>query len=171
MSNNAYTESWLVGPQSTKFYTRTYSPPSQPKAVVVFLHGFAEHIGRYTHFHPWLAAKGIAVFAYDQRGYGLTAQDKGGNKSRDSAYGKTSWKEQMDDIAWAVQHASKTFEGVPLFLMGHSMVSLVLSTCLHFNFIANELSIGRCRSSWFWLSGIWRFKRVNAQIPLGNHLN
>ncbi|CAA7258986.1 unnamed protein product [Cyclocybe aegerita] len=122
MSTSQLTEAWLEGPQSTKFYTRTYTPSSSaPKAALVFVHGFAEHIARYSHFHPLLAEKGVAVFAYDQRGFGQTAQDSKGNKSKTSAYGKTSWKEQMADIEWALEHVKKSFEGVPLFLMGHSM--------------------------------------------------
>lgn len=164
---NVYTESWLVGPQSTKFYTRTYLPPSQPKAAVVFVHGFAEHIGRYTHFHPLFAAKGIAIFTYDQRGYGLTAQDTGGNRSKDSAYGKTSWKEQMEDIAWAVQYAKTTFGSVPLFLMGHSMVCDILG-------IADASTpgynvSGRRRISWFWMYRIRESKCVNVEIPLRDY--
>lgn len=117
-----YTETWLAGPSSTQFYTRTYTPAIPAKAAVVFAHGFAEHVGRYTHFHPILAQSGVAVFAFDQRGFGLTGQDTTGKKSPDSAYGKTSWKEQMADVAWAVEHAKTAFSGVPVFLMGHSMV-------------------------------------------------
>lgn len=122
----SYTESWLVGPQATKFYTRTYLPASKekPHAAIVFLHGFAEHIGRYTEYHPLFSSRGIAVFTYDQRGFGLTAQDTNGNKSKGSSYGKTSWVEQMQDAAWAIQHAKETFGSIPLFLMGHSMVYL-----------------------------------------------
>ena len=125
MSNLPYSEAWLTGPSSTQFYTRTYTPESSipTKAAVVFVHGFAEHIGRYTHFHPLLSAHGIAVFAYDQRGFGLTAQDTKGNKSKSSTYGKTCWKDQMVDIEWAVGHTLKSFEGKPVFLMGHSMVN------------------------------------------------
>jgi acylglycerol lipase len=123
-ASTSYKEEWLTGPQSTQFYTRTYLPPGEasPKAVIVFVHGFAEHIGRYTHFHPWLAQRGIAVFAFDQRGYGLTAQDTTGKKSKTSAYGKTCWKDQMGDIDWALKHARNLFPGIPIFLMGHSMV-------------------------------------------------
>ncbi|KAH9485599.1 Putative monoglyceride lipase [Psilocybe cubensis] len=122
MSTEAFTESWLEGPKATQFYTRTYpASTSPPKAVVVFVHGFAEHIGRYSHFHPILASRGISVFAYDQRGFGLTGQDTTGKKSKSSAYGKTSWKEQMLDIDWALGHVKTSFKGVPIFLMGHSM--------------------------------------------------
>lgn len=124
MSTESYTETWLAGPGSTQFYTRTYTlgPDVPTKAVVVALHGFAEHVARYVHFHPLIAARGIAVFAFDQRGFGLTAQDTTGKKSKESAYGKTSWREQMADIEWTLGHAKKTYEGVPLFLLGHSMV-------------------------------------------------
>ena len=127
MSNLPYSEAWLAGPSSTQFYTRTYTPEplESTKAAIVFVHGFAEHIGRYTHFHPLLSAHGIAVFAYDQRGFGLTAQDTKGNKSKNSAYGKTCWKDQLADIEWAVEHTHKLFQGKPLFLMGHSMVNFM----------------------------------------------
>ncbi|TFK44955.1 Alpha/Beta hydrolase protein [Crucibulum laeve] len=123
MSARAYTESWLSGPHSTQFYTRTYPAAStgKPKAAFVFIHGFAEHIGRYSHIHPVLAERGVGVFAFDQRGYGLTAQDTEGKKSKGSTYGKTSWKEQMGDVQWAIEQAKKAWEGVPVFLMGHSM--------------------------------------------------
>lgn len=125
MSDSPFTESWLSGPQGTRFFTRTYhpSPSSHTKAVVVFVHGFAEHIARYEHVFPRWSSHGIAVFAYDQRGFGRTALDEQ-NKSKDSAYAKTSWKEQLEDIEWAVQHTKRQFTGVPVFLYGHSMVGL-----------------------------------------------
>ncbi|KAF8648506.1 hypothetical protein AX16_006212 [Volvariella volvacea WC 439] len=119
-SDDTFTVQWIEGPSGTKFYTRTYRP-ANPKAVILFVHGFAEHIARYKHFHPRLAAEGIAVFAFDQRGFGLTAQDTEGNKSKDSSYGKTSWNDQMQDIDYMLGHVKETFKGVPLFLMGHSM--------------------------------------------------
>jgi hypothetical protein len=133
MSPAPYTEAWLEGPSKTRFYTRTYAPEEfQPaRAVIVFIHGFAEHVGRYTHFHPLFARKGFAVFAIDQRGFGLTGQDEE-KRSKGSAYGKTSWKEQMADIAWAIVHAKEAFKGVPVILMGHSMVSSSLTLCVIF---------------------------------------
>jgi acylglycerol lipase len=122
MSSPSFTEQWLVGPQSTKFYTRTYSA-SSPKAALVFIHGFAEHIDRYKDIHPKFAEKGITVFTFDQRGFGRTALDQK-EKSKDSLYGKTGWEDQMGDIQWALSHISSLegVKGLPLFLMGHSMV-------------------------------------------------
>jgi acylglycerol lipase len=128
MSTAFYTEAWLQGPSKTQFYTRTYLPEDgQPvRAVIVFIHGFAEHVGRYTHFHPLFSKQGFAVFAIDQRGFGLTGQDVE-KRSKGSAYGKTTWKDQIGDIAWAVGHAKESFKGVPVFLMGHSMVTSFMS--------------------------------------------
>jgi pimeloyl-ACP methyl ester carboxylesterase len=133
MSNLPYSEAWLAGPSSTQFYTRTYTPVSldSTKAAIVFVHGFAEHIGRYTHFHPLLSTRGIAVFTYDQRGFGLTAQDTKGNKSKSSTYGKTCWKDQLADIEWAVEHTRKLFQDKPVFLMGHSMVNFTVTLVLN----------------------------------------
>lgn len=120
MSSPPYTEAWLTSHSNTKLYTRTYAA-AEPKAVLVFVHGFCEHVGRYEHAHPKWAERGITVFAYDGRGFGRSALDKE-NKSKDSAYGKTSWKDQFLDIEWAIGHVKTEHEGVPVFLMGHSMV-------------------------------------------------
>ena len=121
MSPSSFTESWLCGPKDCQLYTRTYKA-DQPKAVVVFVHGFNEHIGRYEHVHSVFKDRGITVFCYDQRGFGKTALDE--NKSKDSTYGKTSWKDQAADIEWAVKYAHGEFGDLPTFLVGHSMVRL-----------------------------------------------
>ncbi|THH14127.1 hypothetical protein EW146_g6166 [Bondarzewia mesenterica] len=122
MATLSYVETWITGPLSTSFYTRLYTPPSAPpRGAIVFVHGYIEHIGRYEQVHGDWAARGFAVFAYDQRGFGRTALDA--EKSVASVYGQTGGTpERMMDVEWAVKYASRKFEGVPLFLMGHSMV-------------------------------------------------
>ncbi|KAF7966674.1 hypothetical protein HWV62_37502 [Athelia sp. TMB] len=119
MSSTSFTESYLPGPQGTLFYTRKYIPQSSTKAVVVSVHGFNEHIGRFAHIHPSFAERGIAVFTFDQRGFGQTVQHKDNGAGK--KYAQTSWKEQLEDIEWAVKEARKGYEDVPVFLMGHSM--------------------------------------------------
>ncbi|PAV15486.1 lysophospholipase [Pyrrhoderma noxium] len=148
-STNTYSEHWLTGPQSTKFYVRTYPAQSQseptspaattapptttttsataPKGILVFLHGFIEHIGRYSHVFPHWSSRGFHVFAFDQRGFGQTASHPT-NKSPDSSYAKTSGEHQLEDAEWAVKTAKEHFssgeqggEELPVFVMGHSM--------------------------------------------------
>ena len=121
----AFTEAWLPGPDGTQFYTRTYpSVPNPPRAVLVFVHGFAEHAGRYVWAHGEYAARGVTVFAYDQRGFGRTALDKA-HKSAGSGYGRTSARAQLGDIEWWVRHVKREYADVPVFLMGHSMVRVI----------------------------------------------
>lgn len=129
MSSTSFTESYLPGPQGTVFYTRKYTPQSATRAVLVFVHGFNEHIARFAHVHPLFAERGIALFAFDQRGFGQTVfhKDNGAGKK----YAQTSWKQQLEDIEWAIKEARQGYENLPVFLMGHSMVSLhnCISSC------------------------------------------
>ncbi|KAH9935223.1 lysophospholipase [Epithele typhae] len=117
-----FTEEWLPGWDGLNFYTRTYTPADgAPRAVVLFVHGFAEYIGRYEWAHGVYATRGIAVVAFDQRGFGLTAMGDSAHVSKASKYGKTSWRNQFADIDWWLRHVRDRFPGVPVFLMGHSM--------------------------------------------------
>jgi pimeloyl-ACP methyl ester carboxylesterase len=120
---SSFTEAWIPGPKSTSFYTRTYHPTSaSPSAVVVFIHGFTEHVARYEHVHMRWADRGFVVFTFDQRGFGRTALDP--KKSASAVYGRTGDADQISDIEWALRVAQEVNPTVPLFLMGHSMVRL-----------------------------------------------
>ncbi|KDE06869.1 hypothetical protein MVLG_02904 [Microbotryum lychnidis-dioicae p1A1 Lamole] len=117
MSSNSSTAS-IEGPQGLSFFTKTWTPPqgTATVATVCFVHGFVEHLRRYDHVFDRFAQQGLAVFAYDQRGFGQTAVDLGGNNQ-----GVTSWPQQLADLTFFVDHASKLNPDKPLFLYGHSM--------------------------------------------------
>lgn len=130
---STFSESWLKGPSGTSFYTRRYTPTSRnektPRAVIVFIHGYDEHIGRYEKFHRAWAARGFSVFAFDLRGFGRTALDEA-HRSPGSVYGKMGTV--LRDVEWAVRYASRiSTKEVPVYLMGHSMVRLLRH--LHIN--------------------------------------
>ncbi|KAI0046863.1 alpha beta-hydrolase [Auriscalpium vulgare] len=114
-----FTELWLPGGDGHRFYTRTYAA-STPKAALLFVHGFAEHVERYDDFLSQWPQRGITVFAFDLRGFGRTALDAA-HRSPDSAYGKTNWRLQLADVDWWAQHLLKENANVPIFLMGNSL--------------------------------------------------
>ncbi|GJE88928.1 lysophospholipase [Phanerochaete sordida] len=114
----AFTEAWCPGFDGTKFYTRTWAADS-PKAVAIFLHGFADHVARYDGVHTTWASRNITVFAYDQRGFGRTALDEV-NKSPASAYGKTNTAYELQDIEFWINYTSAKYPALPLFLIGYS---------------------------------------------------
>ncbi|KAJ7651359.1 lysophospholipase [Roridomyces roridus] len=120
--SDSYKEEWLTGPHQTSFYTRLYRPPPESalSGVLVFVHGYDEHISRpdYERMHAAWAARGFALFAWDLRGFGRTALDAA--KSPGSSYGQM--EEVLGDLEWALQHTRSLFpRPTPLFLMGHSM--------------------------------------------------
>ncbi|KAI0312007.1 lysophospholipase [Amylostereum chailletii] len=124
-----YTEAWLSGHHNlppVTLYTRTYTPPGQPKGALIFIHGFCEHVARYAEAHQIWASRGFIVFAFDQRGFGRTSLEVDGRQRKavggeQVTYGQTGQEEQMGDVEWAVGHVKEIWPGVPIFLMGRSM--------------------------------------------------
>ncbi len=47
-------------------------PPAKAVARLFFQHGVGEHVGRYTRVFDALAERGVAVFAFDAHGHGLS---------------------------------------------------------------------------------------------------
>jgi len=89
---------------------RDWVPSSAPAAVVVMVHGIAEHSGRYERTGSLLADAGFLVRSFDLIGFGATGGPRGDI---------TEWGLYHDQIerhmAWARD------QGVPVVLLGHSM--------------------------------------------------
>ncbi len=49
---------------------RAWLPDGPPRAVILAVHGFNDYSNAFTDFGEFAAAQGIAVYAYDQRGFG-----------------------------------------------------------------------------------------------------
>jgi alpha-beta hydrolase superfamily lysophospholipase len=105
-------EGLFDGPDGLKLYERWWHPEGEPKAVVVIVHGLAEHSGRYSHVAEHLTRNGYAVGALDMRGHG---------KSEGERVWVESFDEFLDDTASFLARVSELLPGVPTFLMGHSM--------------------------------------------------
>ncbi|WP_280505675.1 alpha/beta hydrolase [Nocardia farcinica] len=100
-----------------RIFWRAWLPDGSARAVVVLVHGVAEHSGRYAHVGEALAGTGYAVYALDHIGHGRS----GGHRANlDSVDGAADNVEQLRSIA-EQQHP-----GAPVFLLGHSMGSLIV---------------------------------------------
>ncbi|WWD17260.1 hypothetical protein CI109_101698 [Kwoniella shandongensis] len=137
------TEEWVLGPENTPFYTKRWHPANEePKACIIFVHGFAEHIARYDNFFQLLAAppSSLHITAYDQRGHGRTSQapltatspevvawKNEGKTVKLEKNGKRrtgGWGKVFGDMEWFVRRESeraKALGGKKLFLHGFSM--------------------------------------------------
>lgn len=102
-----------------KFHTHgceVYGFHSQPKkinAVVVLVHGFGEHSGRYIeNVIPMLLASNLAVITYDNVGHGKSSGKRGHCSSYNSL---------LDILGDIIEKAEKLAPNLPVFLYGHSM--------------------------------------------------
>lgn len=87
------------------------------RGVVLLVHGLGEHAGRYEHVARELNNWGFAVRGYDQFGHGESGGPRGGLPTPGRL---------VDDLAEMVQSArTRTPDGVPLIVLGHSMGGLV----------------------------------------------
>lgn len=115
----------------TSIYWQGWTPDdaSRPKAVVQVIHGYAEHIGRYGNVVGELLPAGYAVFGTDHRGHGKSEGKRGH---------VMSFQEFIDDEKQFQREVIRTkFSGLPCFVLGHSMGSLIAMNLVEQN--ANEI--------------------------------
>ena len=104
----------------------SYIQPTEIKGVVVLVHGFGEHLGRYKDsVVPMLMNSKFAVVAYDNIGHGKS----GGKRGHCPNY-----EALLDILDLMIVKTGSLFPNTPLFLYGHSMGgNLVLNYALRYN--------------------------------------
>lgn len=98
-----------------------YTPIRQPRGIVQIVHGFGEHSRRYLHMILALNEAGFIVAADDHVGHGKTAYDSG-NWSDWGDKGHMTMAEDEHKLREIVQ---EKYEGLPYFMFGHSMGSMI----------------------------------------------
>lgn len=89
--------------------------PAAPAAALLFVHGLAEHSGRYEATARHFAGSGLACYALDLRGHGLS----GGRRVHVRRF-----EDYLEDVRCAAAFVRGRTAGLPLFLVGHSMGGL-----------------------------------------------
>jgi alpha-beta hydrolase superfamily lysophospholipase len=86
--------------------------------VIVIVHGYAEHSGRYAHVGDFLAERGYAVHAFDLRGHG---------RSPGPRVFVRSFDEYLTDLRALASDLTDRYHGAPLALLGHSMGGTIVA--------------------------------------------
>lgn len=95
---------------------RHWGDTEEPRALVLALHGLNDYSSAFEDLGPYLAARGFLTYAYDQRGFGATAQR-----------GRWGGEERMiADLRTLTELLRERYPGVPLFLLGESMGGAVV---------------------------------------------
>ncbi|MDO8838368.1 MAG: lysophospholipase [Parvibaculum sp.] len=87
--------------------------PENPRAVMIGLHGFNDYANAFAEPGPgaWFAERGVAFYAYDQRGFG-----------RAPGHGRWAGDQHMaQDLAVVVSLVRQRHSGMPVYLLGESM--------------------------------------------------
>jgi alpha-beta hydrolase superfamily lysophospholipase len=121
MTTSADDVQLLEAPDGIQLVHRRWLPEGQPRATIQLVHGASEHSARYGRLAAALTARGLAVVAMDLRGHGRTAQRTGVGRFGDGA-GVDSL---LDDVAALHRATAQAHPGLPRFLLGHSMGSIV----------------------------------------------
>lgn len=104
--------------------TTLFLPEEAPQAVIVLLHGLAEHFGRYRRFAESMTAEGFALCGHDHLGHGeAVPKEERGFFSK-----KNGWELVCRDAASLIEAMRERFPDLPIFLMGHSMGSFMART-------------------------------------------
>ncbi|TLD23979.1 hypothetical protein PspLS_06624 [Pyricularia sp. CBS 133598] len=101
--------------ENQSLYTRTWLPDGTPKAKLVLIHGFSDHVNLYNDLGNAMANGGIAMYGFDQRGWGRsvkTPADRGKT-------GPTAMV--LADIVAFIEPLLDDSSNLPVFVMGHSM--------------------------------------------------
>lgn len=99
---------------------RRWGDPDTAEATVLALHGFNDYSNAFADLGAYLATRGALTYAYDQRGFGATAQR-----------GRWAGEERMiADLKTLVGLLRGHNPDLPLFLLGESMGGAVVMSTL-----------------------------------------
>jgi alpha-beta hydrolase superfamily lysophospholipase len=121
-------ESKAAGAQ---LYWQKWLPDGDPKALILLVHGYAEHSGRYQYFAEHCLGKGYAVYAMDHWGHGKSHGTPG------FVPGFSVFHDGVDQLLARAKH---DFPDLPVMLVGHSMGGLISATYL----LAKQADFSAC---------------------------
>jgi alpha-beta hydrolase superfamily lysophospholipase len=111
-----HTEGKFTGRNNFSLYRQAWLTEGAPKAILLVVHGIAEHSGRYTNLVNYFVPKGYAVYSFDLRGQGKSD-------------GKRSYIERfsyyIDDLQTFFNLVRTENPNTRIFMVGHSMGSTI----------------------------------------------
>ena len=117
-------EGFFHGYGGLELYYQKWTPEGRYRAALVYVHGFGDHCSRHANLVNKLVESSKALYSFDLRGHGRSPGQRGFIGS---------WKELREDVAAIIRLVKEMEDGIPIFLMGHSMGGLiVLEYALHY---------------------------------------
>lgn len=105
-------EDTFPGHGSLPLYYQGWLPDSEPKAVLLIVHGLAEHSGRYMNAVNYFVPRGYAVYAFDHEGHG---------KSPGLRCHNQRFSDFMNNLDIFLALVKSKHPSHKIFIIGHSM--------------------------------------------------
>lgn len=102
-----------------RIHLRSWTPESEPRAVIVICHGVNSHGGQHAWTAEQFVQRGFAVYALDLRGRG---------KSEGERFFVEDVADYVADVSGTIAIAKKRHPGLPVYLLGHSAGGVVSCT-------------------------------------------
>ena len=99
------------GYNGLNLYYQSWLPTDESKAILVVVHGFAEHSGRYGNLVDYFLPKGYGIYSHDLRGHGKSDGLRG-YADRFSYF--------VDDLDIFLNMVQERHTDAKIFLVGHS---------------------------------------------------
>jgi alpha-beta hydrolase superfamily lysophospholipase len=109
-------DGWLESADGTRLRWRRKKPEGATRAVILFVHGLAEHSGRYEHVLTRFAGAGFDCWAFDYRCHG---------ESPGLRVHVDRFDEFVNDVAAAHEMVRAAVPDPPFILVGHSQGGLL----------------------------------------------
>lgn len=116
-----HTEGKFQGVRNASIYYQGWLPEGEVKAVLMVVHGLAEHSGRYMNVVDHFVPLGYAVYGLDHLGHG---------KSEGTRVFVERFSDLTDNVKTYFDMIQKWQPGKPIFILGHSMGGLISSAYL-----------------------------------------
>ncbi len=114
-------EGFFKGVREANIYFQSWLPEGEPRAILLIVHGLAEHSGRYGNVVNHFVPLGYAVYGIDHLGHGKSD-------------GTRVYVKRFDDYTNTLKVYFDTIRGwqpdKPIFLVGHSMGGLISAVYL-----------------------------------------
>lgn len=106
----------LATDDGLELYWQSWQPPGETEGVLLFVHGLAEHSGRYLNPVRHFVARGWTCFAFDYRGHG---------KSPGPRVHVDTFDEFLSDLAEGHRLARIRYPESKIVMVGHSQGGLL----------------------------------------------
>ncbi|MCW8195290.1 alpha/beta hydrolase [Proteobacteria bacterium 005FR1] len=114
-------EDFFTGRHGKKIFRQWWLPSGEPQAIMLIVHGLAEHSGRYRPLVHHFVPMGYAVYGFDHLGHG---KSEGPRCHADAIEDFTENLQRM--VLWVKER----HPGKKLILFGHSMGGLITANYL-----------------------------------------